>query len=264
MPLFPQLPEWLPMNLWLGTVPSIIALLSVALAIIFYIKGKKVKLPCYAVRTVNIVRDLVSKFESLEMRYSGQPIRNLSVTKIAFWNAGRDTVDAQNIAPADPLRVRVKKGCKIFDAKIVYAKNLANQFSTTISDDQSYTTLQFDYVDKDEGVVIQLIHTGRSNDDIKVRGSIKGAGKPTYRYVPSSSTKRFRRVKAIGFFSVALMLIGLLLYLAGRPPTEQERVVFFRIMLPVSSLLIIGYSMLGFRVLKRRLPEGFDVFEEEF
>jgi hypothetical protein len=131
-----QLAEWFGMNPWLSLLSFILAVLGVALAIIFYFKGRKVKLPCYAVRSTNIVRNLVSKIESLEMLYSGEPIENLTVTKFAFWNAGRDTIDRRDIASADPLTFHVKRGYKILDAKILSEKKKSNKFSITTSPDR--------------------------------------------------------------------------------------------------------------------------------
>ena len=185
MSSFLQLVEWLGTNPWLGITSLIIAVLGVALAIIFYIKGKKVKLPCYTFRSNNIVKDLFSRIGPLEMRYSGQQIENLTVTKIAFWNAGRDTINNQDVASADPLTVHVKEGYKILDTKILHEKNPTNQFSTTTSEDRSYFTLQFDYVDKGEGVVILFFHTGLSSEDIEIGGRIKGAGELIYKFAPN-------------------------------------------------------------------------------
>ncbi len=249
------------MNPWLSIASLIIAVFGVGLAIIFYIKGKRVKLPFYADRSVNIVKDLVSRFESLEMLYSGQPIENLTVTKTAFWNGGRDTIKGGDVASADPLSVHVKKGCKILDAKILYTKNPANQFSITTSDDQSYITLQFDYVDKGEGVVIQLIHTCTSSEDIKIRGTIKGAGKPVHRYVPTSSTKRFRYIIAILYFSIPPILMAYLFLAKFFAKPENPLTLIVNVVVLAS--IFIGYSWLGFNTLKKRVPKGFDVFQEK-
>lgn len=175
---FSQLAEFLGTNPWLSIISFVIAVMGVALAIVFYIKGKRVKLPYYAIRSANIVSDFGSWMKPLEMRYSSQLIENLTVTKMAFWNAGRDTIDHQDIARADPLTLHVKESYKILDAKILSEKTPANKFSITTSPDQSSLTLEFDYIDKDEGAVIQLIHTGKSGEDIDFGGSIKGAGKP--------------------------------------------------------------------------------------
>jgi hypothetical protein len=78
-----QFVNWLETNPSLGVASFILAIVGVVLAIFFYIKSKKVKIPCYAVRSLNIVRNLVNKIESLEMLYGGQPINNLTVSKIA-------------------------------------------------------------------------------------------------------------------------------------------------------------------------------------
>ncbi|MDP2045313.1 MAG: hypothetical protein Q8L00_03775, partial [Deltaproteobacteria bacterium] len=70
----------------------LLSLLSVILAIILYIKSKKMKIPCYATNTINIFRDYNSNIESLEILYGGKLINNLSITKLAFWNAGKETI----------------------------------------------------------------------------------------------------------------------------------------------------------------------------
>jgi len=158
--------------------------------------------------------------------------------------------------------VQVKKPAKILHAKILFAKNRANQFSITTSQDQSYTTLQFDYVDKGEGVVIQLIHTCTSGKDIKMRGTIKGAGKPTYRYVPASLTPRRYHMKVILFFSIppATMVY---LFLTKKF-FVSDTLFLFILKVALMAWIFFGYWHLGFKTLKKRLPKGFEVFQEEF
>lgn len=251
MSLFSQSIEWMGTNPWLSIVSFIIAVLGVALAIIFYVKGKKVKSPCYTLRSNNLVRDVVSRIEPLEMRYSGQQIKNLTITKIAFWNAGRDTINNQDVASADPLTVHVKEGYKILDTKILYEKNPTNQFSITTSEDRSYIALQFEYVDKGEGAVIQLIHTGISHEDIELLGTIKGAGKPTFKYSP---TQRRHIAMMASFLTLILGVTSG--YLLADIPTPFSAVA-----------VIIGLTIsvgLVTALLKIRIPKGFDVFEEDF
>lgn len=247
---------------WLSAASLAIAVLSVALAVIFYVKGKKAKRPCYAMRSINLVRDLVGKVEALEMFYSGQRIENLTVTKIAFWNGGRETIYRQDIASAEPLIIQAKEGCKILDAKIIYEKNPANQFSINICGSQSTVELQFDYLDKDEGVIIQVIHTGKSSKDIEITGIIKGAGRPVYKHVPTLSLplpgfsqlsvkKRRYLVATIAFILPLTVAIDLFV-----SPISLSQLV-------LSIIIVATYWSLGFYLLKRRLPKGFDIFVEE-
>ena len=257
---YSQLTEWLETNPWWGFVGFIMAILGFASAIIIYIKVKNVKSPCYAVQSRNIVRDLVSKIDSLEMLYSGKPIENLTVTKIAFWNAGRDTINSQDIASTDPLTVHVKKGCKILDTKVLYTKKLVNLFSITTADDQSNITLNFEYLDKDEGAVIQILHTGKSSEDIEIRGTIKGAGKLAQKHVPrlrgdiplfpSLPNKMRRLIFALIYFLFPIPVF-VLMYLYGGIDGMVAGII-----------ILIFYWGMGLHIIKRRLPKGFDVFEE--
>mgnify|MGYP001130975202 CR=1 FL=1 len=270
MSSFSQLVGWMGTNPWLSIVSFIIAILGVALAIIFYIKGKKVKLPYYAVRSINIVRDSGSWIDSLKIHYSGQLIENLTVTKIAFWNAGRDTIDSRDIASAEPLTVRVKEGYKILDAKILHEKNKANKFSITTSTDQSYVTPLFDYVDKDEGVVIQLIHTGKSGKDIEFDGKIKGGGKPTKKFVSQSEMSSFRPpIKGPSSYSKKILryIVAALMFTLPVPFTAG---LFFETIdksdIVIAVVTFIMYWGFGIYIisLQRRIPKGFDMFEEDF
>lgn len=277
-----QLTEWLGTNPWLGIVSLIIAVLSVILMIIFYIKSKKVKLPCYTFRSNNLVKDLFSRISPLEMRYSGQQIENLTVTKIAFWNAGRDTIDKRDIVSADPLTVHVKEGYKILEPIKLYEINPSNQFSTITSEDRSYFTLQFDYVDKGEGVVIQFFHTGLSSKDVEISGRIKGAGELIYKfapnlerypilrsfsllssYHPSVSVKKRCYNLAMVLFIIPVASIVLALWIVDNVVITEGPFSQMAFML-ASFIYLIAYWGLGFYLLKRRMPKGFDTFEEEF
>ena len=272
--------EWLGTNPWLGIVSLIIAVLGVALAIIFYIKGKKVKLPCYTFRSNNLVKDLVSRIDPLEMRYSGKQIENLTVTKIAFLNAGRDTIDKRDIVSADPLTVHVKGGYKILEPIKLYEINPSNQFSTITSEDRSYFTLQFDYVDKEEGVVIQFFHTGLSNEDVEISGRIKGAGELIYKFTPNlerpfillsssllSSHHPSLPVKKRHYNIVLMMFIASVVpvvsVLVDNVVRTEGPFLSMEFMLAIVIFLIVYWGV-GFYLLKRRIPKGFDAFEEEF
>jgi len=255
-----QFVNWLETNPMLGVASFILAIASVVLAFYFYFKSKKVKLPCYAVRSINIVRDLVNKIESLEMLYGGQPIKNLTVSKIAFWNAGNDTINNQDIPIAEPLTIHIKKEYQILDAKILFTKNPANQLTISLSSDKIFVNLKFDYIDKEEGGVIQIIHTGKSNEDIEIHGLIKGVGKINKKSInnilffpskpPSAKMRRSMR------YFMALTLFG-------TPFLIISEIFKGKTDLFSSGLLVILYWGLGYFIFKRRLPKGFDIFEDD-
>lgn len=267
-----QLAGWVETNPWWGFIGCIFAVVALIGMFVLYIKGKKIKLPYYIIRSINIVKDYASRIESLELLYSGQKIENLTITKIAFWNGGRDTIDKSDIAPADPLAIRIKGDAKILDTRIIFEKNPANKFSIILSTDQTYVTSNFDFIDKDEGVVIELIHTGKSNKDIEFTGTIKGAGNIMERFYPHS--RRFPyffpcrlpitgHTKALRYIMAGLLFV-LPIFLLITPSSEVVAISPQAERLIVTTILICFYWPLGYLMIKRWIPKGFDIFEEDF
>lgn len=268
-----KISEWLTENPWISALSLFLALLGIILAIIFFIRGRRTKEPRYTIRSTNLMRDFTSRLEALEMTYAGKRISNLTATKLAFWNNGKDTINGSDIAAADPLMVKVNDGYKILDSSVLYAKNAANQFSINQSDDGSHVLIQFDYLDADEGGVIQLLHTGKSSDDIEVCGTIKGAGKPNRRSVPmlkylpfplpssrreskSSISLKAKRwtIAVVTFVFPVLFVVSIFLTPESTKPTLAKVIV--------SAIVLLMYWGVGFYALKRRVPRGFEIFEE--
>lgn len=237
---------------WFGFVGFLLAIIGIAASIITYQKSKKLKIPCYSIRSTSLVRDLVSKIEPLKIFYSDEPIENLTVTKIMFWNAGQDTINKQDIASAEPITLHVKEGYKILNPpKIINMKNPANRFSLTSN--QSFITLDFDYVDKDEGVIIQFFHTGKSNEDIQVLGKIKGVGELKNKEISKPhlcSCNNFR-------IFLGVLIIGVLYV---NPTISISTIIFF--VLIISIFMAINSYYLS-REIKKSI-KFIDFLTEEF
>lgn len=250
-----QINDWFFSNLW-----SIISLIiTISFAIYFYFRSKKVKLPLYSHWSINIINELVNKFESLKMTYSGLPIENLTVTKILFWNGGNDTIDDQDISRVDPLKIHIKENYKILESNVLYSKNPANQFSVKTANDKSDAILKFDYLDKDEGGIVQLIHTGISDKDIEIQGTIKGAGKPVHakQHLFFLNSPKFKRNIFIGVTPIILLFTTIIFL-------KIEIVLFKKIII---SAIFVGFSFLYWGILfylaKRKIPKGFEIEWEE-
>ncbi|MCZ7363103.1 MAG: hypothetical protein O8C58_07200, partial [Candidatus Methanoperedens sp.] len=112
----------------------------------------------------------------MEMLYAGERIENLTATKIAFWNAGNVTISSNDFASKKPFTIKVKEckilrtepytvsvktGYKILDVKKLYY-NPINQVEIKCSKDKSQIKINFEYLAKNEGAIIQLLHTGKS------------------------------------------------------------------------------------------------------
>lgn len=169
-----ELVEWLNNNQWLNLIFLLLAILSIVVSYLLYLKSKKTKKPTYLIKSFNLVKDQISKIEQVKILYEEEIIKNLTVTKISFWNKGKETINRIDIAPKDKIRVDITKGHRILNANIVYQKKLANNFTIDLNKSQKCLKIDFDYFHFNEGVIIELYHTGTSSEELELNGTIKG------------------------------------------------------------------------------------------
>ena len=246
------------MNFTFNSIASIVAIVLSIVAIVvtrWYYKEKK---PFYSIRSVNIIKNIFDDFDLLELSYSGKKIENFTVSKIAFWNGGLETIHRKDIVSPEPLIVKAKEGTDILDAKIIYSRDPANEFSLT--KDQLQFRLDFDYIDKGHGTIIQLIHTGLSNTDIEVKGKIKGAGPLKMKFIPQNSIKFWNlSLRTSQYVYGMLPVFFSLIYL------YMSFIVLTNVILSIiTGFLSIAMFLLGCFIIKNRIPKGFDALYDEF
>jgi hypothetical protein len=69
----------------------------------------------------------------LAISYRGEPVKNLTVSKVFFWNRGADTMDGDDISDRDSLRVLSKDvDVKLLDAHVLQTNSAPSGFSVTM------------------------------------------------------------------------------------------------------------------------------------
>ena len=129
----------------------------------------------YLMRTDILIQDNISTISGLKIMYDDCVIANLSTTTIAFWNNGSETIDDRDRVISNPLRISTSKTARVLNAKIIFTNNQSNHLSVETDDEGNNIYLLFDYLDKDQGGIIQVIHTGKSSRDLSITGDVKGA-----------------------------------------------------------------------------------------
>lgn len=109
----------------------------------------------------------------MKIFYNEKEIDSLSITKISFCNKGLETIQKNDTIESDKITVElVGKDIKILDSDLIYESRAVNKFSFSIVKDENELNVSFDFLDKNDGAIIQILHT--STGEIKVRGTIKG------------------------------------------------------------------------------------------
>ncbi len=269
---------------WFALVALVIACV---LAIVLYFKSKKDKKPCYSISSANLIEDLGSKVEGLQMGFSGEPIENLTVCRFAFWNEGRDTIHRDNIADGSPIGVHAKNDLKILgEPKVICPKNLEGRYFINLASDFSHFDMDFEYMDQNEGFIIQFFHNGTTVNDVEVHGKVKGVKKFRNKHVITSNDifaplPKFIKEKigerGIRLYGASIsFLFGLLFFLgmgisisiydhltiSGTSVTVQQFHLVVMIIFP--GIVALISLVLGITILGIRIPKGFEIFEEEF
>ncbi len=211
----------------------VLAVLGVVLAVVFYIRSQKNKVPCFDCSSNTIIEGLHKSLDGLEVHYKGAVQERITITKIVFWNDGRDTIDRSDLVDRDPLRIVCPEGADILDIQIISDDAELNSVelgNLATEDQEIYYPINFDYLDHEEHFVIQIIHNGESSDKFFVSGKIKGVkaiskvsdAKPPaviFQYIPSmgpfeklmSSPMFYKYAGSLLYFSGAMFAIWNLL-----------------------------------------------------
>lgn len=113
--------------------------------------------------------------DQLVIRFAGNPISDLSVTKFYIWNSGTEIINREDIVVTKPLTIKGNKLATLLEADIAYSNEGTNEFKVEKFSNEALI-LSFDYVAKKQGIVLQVLHTG-SAENLLVDCTIKGGEK---------------------------------------------------------------------------------------
>lgn len=258
----------------MALISLIITIISVFLCILFHRKSIKKKKPTYCARTINVVKDGIIKIEAIEILFKGKRVEGLSMTEIAVWNAGKETINSSDVANNDMFMIELDGDGQILDYEIIYVNNKANAFEVRKFGKKSLAVI-FDYFDYNEGFIVRLYHTG-ANIPL-VRGAFKGVKSVTVKpYVPQGnfwnkfvfkniSPKIIRRILGIVFMVMPFFIFMDVLLSKMCPDILQkiERISLL-IRYPIMTCVVLVFWNFGYVLLKRRVPKDFKLFEQEF
>ncbi len=260
-------------------ISLLLGLLGILLSFYFYFKSIKNRIPIYVIRTINLVKEKIQKIDTVKIMYSNREINNLSISKIAIWNDGKETINKNDVANSSPIKININNNFNILDAEILYQKNNANDFKIEIEDNKKCINLTFDYFDFEEGVILQIYHTGNSSEDLNLSGTIKSVKKIIRKEIsigmfPSIinnlikkerriKIKKMTKLKMLGWFTILMGFYVIVSFLFI--PDESKKIVAESpSKIRWIALLGVPYIYSGYQILKRRIPKGFNIFLEEF
>lgn len=239
----------------LGTI------ITVIVSYLFYRKANKIKQPRIVKRSISLIRNYQSKLSKLRVSYNDEPVERLTITRIAFWNDGKSTITKNDIATMEPIAIKTFENHRILDFELVHIIEPTNNIRLVNSVDENKLIIDFEYLDKNQGCIIDVYHNGYSSSDIRLVGKLKGCKIIEGKYLPTIvSLGRFLTFKSstmkliLGYMTIVM---GMLFFLSNSLKYKS------------TSDFIIGlvsgifYVYFGYVIIKRKVPKSFKRFEED-
>jgi len=170
------------------SVETILAILILILGILAFISsyllflaGKKYREPTWSAKSSSVIYNKKKIIEGLEMTYNGDMIDNITASQVLFWNNGNEIIRFQDISSSDPVRIKVDKTVKILNVKVLPSNLPPESFTVELNEDENVVLIKFDALERGQGAVMQILHTGLPSTEVRLLGSIRGV--PSIYYI---------------------------------------------------------------------------------
>jgi len=253
---------------WLG---SLLGLIGIALAFVFFLRSKTRPNISYQTHSVRLIGGAGALPPEIDITYQGKQIEKLTRTTCVFWNSGNTTIDAASIVEEDPFRVTLCSGHVLSADIIAVTRSVIAVNANVPENNLDCAVISFKFLDPGDGAIVALLHTAQEEFAL-VAGTIKGLPKG---YVdrgeivslgPDSNKRRLvRRVLgspvvpfAAAFVGVYMIGMGLLFdfnaHPKGLPQIPAPGII--RPVCVVSGLLYFVMSWRSCLAIRRRWPEA--------
>lgn len=239
-------------NKWAGIISLTLTLIGILLSIVGVNGNKRKKDLIYIKKSEPIISSENFKNILGTELYNNRKIENLTATTIAIWNGGNETLNTEDQAPTDKIRVIVKNDKIIYSSKLIYESYPTNNIKIkdymTFSKYNNIINFNFDYLDKNQGAIIKIIHSSNDSKDIEVLGTIKGFGKikESYNIEFDYKTSGLSNKRYMGIFFI---IMGVYLYFSKLFIFSKTLVIF------ITSIYFLYGIMVLFR--KYYIPSKF-------
>ncbi|MEZ3496545.1 MAG: hypothetical protein K1V97_03135 [Lachnospiraceae bacterium] len=201
-------------NSYIWATLSLITVFAFIFEIYNHTKGKRKKsFTCYKNYCV-ITENGKGSIPELRLTYKNKEISDLTITKFAVWNHSNKVINWSDMVEAKALRITSDSdNTEILDAKILFQSDETNAFKIKKVDSKNII-LTFDYVEDNDGFVLQVLHTGESSHlsvSCKIKGgkAVKELGSVRNTKKSSQSLKVRKRVDIV---SLSLLIVVLIFY----------------------------------------------------
>ena len=159
-----------------GTIGTIISLISLLAAVVFFFLGKRKTLLEYHISTTPLVTEKMAVILNGRMSIDGQPVKHLSSTTIALINSGNQSISSSDFAIQAPLCVTLTGYLYGYDVSTGNQKLLPS----LIQEDDKTVRIEFEGLKPQKYFNVTLLHDGHDKS-LEITGELKTGDMRMYR-----------------------------------------------------------------------------------
>lgn len=245
---------------WLVGYASIASIICFIITVCNLTLCKRKGRPSFLLLTKRLISEKFSGIEDLEIKYNDEKVTQLSSTILYLWNSGNEIIDINDIPSKNPFKISIKDDFKILSAKIIKTNKKSNNFSLSTENENEYL-INFDFIGKNQGVAILILHTGESSGDIILSGETKQGAKFAHYVQPTVTPKEKDKFRDRSFpyillgFAVLMMLSSLFYDEVNSIIPFETKNIERLLMIIMSVFLIIISSYL----IKKDIPKNLEI-----
>lgn len=261
---------------WFQLSSFLFGFVGLAITVVAIFASRKNKRLNFSRRSFTLVQKNKSTVTSLEVKVSGRVVSALTITKIMLWNSGKEAIRASDFPNKQRLRIVSSRGVEILESEIIQTSSEScNCAIEAVSPDE--LLILFEFLDPNDGLVLQIAHTGISGRALDVEGQIVGKGriseKTFTRIFPFDLRGPNRRVYRrsspfrrwlLGCGSVAIGLMMIITTFFGLFDQGAALEISKKALTIITWIGGITYLAFGVNLLRSRLPKGLESFEDSF
>jgi len=269
---------------WVGVVITLITfIIAIALALFLYFKAKQTKgLSYYISNNLLIDRANTENPDQIEIFFLGTKVDKLYKTLIYIWNSGNQIIKKNELNTKDPFRLEIENNKEILSIKIIKSTREVIDFNIYSEKYTNFHKVNFDYLDPNDGAVIEVLHNG-SIDDLKLKGTVMGISKIKNMESNKESNKENFFIKTVNesfifnsiLISNAPRAFGILIFLIGcsmaffagylylNPETKIVTQISDGKSVLMGSLIYIVFGLIVILFNKRQYPKNLEIKEKK-
>jgi hypothetical protein len=169
-------------NPWIGFAGTLFGVIGISVSIFIYFRTRRYRKPTYSKRSIRWYDGAVVPHDDIKLTFRGKIIDRFVITHLAFWNAGNQPIREADFARASPLRIVLPDDTEVFDLRItaITAQEIQAGLESPSAIEpgtKKEIPVRFDYLDRGDGFVIQVVHNSKSDKGIEVRGKLPGVSR---------------------------------------------------------------------------------------